>query len=1345
MIRLQHILISLAVTVAVAGCKRELVSPPVTTTAAKPDLVCTEQLTTPVVLSGAGFAPAIENALNTPALHLPKVTLTRTQDLNGASATGTFVIPDDPAHPDASRLHWSSKHEMTLQVFPELLLSTGLYDITVLNPDGTHTATAAGALAAVPRPTVAAVTPDVLCDAEDDQTVVLTGTNFVSIASSLPVVRMGEKSFTATKVEGCKPVPGAHLEGDVEDCASATFVIPKGTFAPGPYAISVTNPAPVNCVSSDQITVTVVPPPTVSSIVADLVCDAQADQPLTVIGMNFLKTGSTFPTVKIGGMVFTPTTAQGCEAVPGTFREGLLEECASLALVVPRGTFAESDNPVSVTNPPPANCSSLESVNLHVAPPPSLMSAQPVAVCDAQGDQTITLTGTKFLQVAAVLPTVTIGGQIFTPKLASGCTAVPQTFAEGTVQECTGLSVVVPKGTFAQGVYAVLITNPLPAGCATTEMVTLTIDDPPIVTGTVPATLCQGGGTLQVNGSGFRPSSAVSLQATGLPTLSSASTTVNAAGTQLSAQMQGEATPGDVYDLVVDNSDGCTDAAPHQHVTIVTGPVAFFADPDVVYNGINTRVTVYVTTLMQPLPLNAVQIMPAGKTTPVTTLAWSPVPGHPNRVQVVVPEGQAPGSYDLTVNDATGCATVLAQALTVTNALTVSIKDVVAPFAFTGASTAVTIFRDTAAAANKPFVATPRVFLNPSNPQPTDIAISLASVSFTNADTLTAVVPANEPVHAYDLVVVNPDGTVGLLPNAFTVQSVPPPTISSVTPSSLVQATGQVVAIAGKYFSGSTVTLSCKDSGGNVVAAPSAVSGAVACDAQQNCTQQATIDASSIPAGGLCVVRETNADSSFFDYSAVGVTNSSLNLPSSHNGTNMTVGRRALVAASGNATAAARYVYAIGGDSGASAASAPFSSVESASVDLFGNMGAWQAQANPLNTPRSFAAGVTMGRYLYVLGGSDGTTALNTAERAEILDPSEVPHLDVDDIVPNAAGLDAGYWIYRVAATFTANDADNPGGESLASDELIVKVPAFAGKKIQVVLAWQAPVDQLGVQLPNVSGYRIYRTAIANGASGSEVLLTSVSAATVKFADDGSSPPGTAVPLPLGSTGHWAQLPVMGSARKGLAGAAAFDPSNPQKFYVYGLLGLNASNVALASYEYLPVTIQPNGHQTLGTWTTGASTSITGRWQLNAWTADASVASTIPAGSTYVYLGGGLLANGSTTGKVEAGKVSAGGDLGALSDTPKDFSTAFAGYGVCAANDQLFAFGGQGGAPSVKVVSATLVNPAPTLANNSWNSGASMNESRYLLGSTVQSAFIFLVGGATGSSAASPTTELVIW
>ena len=867
----------------------------------------------------------------------------------------------------------------------------------------------------------------------------------------------------------------------------------------------------------------------------------------------------------------------------------------------------------------------------------------------------------------------------------------------------------------------------------------------PTVTSTTPSTACQNGSVLTLNGTNLTSGMQVSLQATGQATISSTSSVASANGTSLTVTLPGGLVPGVVYNVVA-GSGSCTDAAPHKTATAVNGALAYLTDPDVTYNGINTRVTVYATTLALPLPANAVQLTPTGQTSPATTLAWNPVANHPNRVQVVLPAGQAAGTYDLRLTDAVGCQTVLSQALQVTNTLGLSLKTVAPPFGNASTYTSVTVTRDTTAAApaDHRFAATPRLFLNPTNPAATDVAIPVNSVSFVDGNTLTAVIPPNQPPHTYDLIVVNPDGTVGLLLGAFRVQSAPPPVISTVTPSSIVAATGQPVSIAGTAFDAtSAVSLSCQS---NVT--PSVATGAVACSNGQ-CTLAATVNASGNPVGDVCVLRVTNGDGSFFDYSAIGVTNPSLNLSAPHVGTNMTVARRALVAASGNATPSARFLYAVGGDNGASAS--PFTSVEAAPVDLFGNLGAWAPLASsPLNGPRSQAAGLTLGRYIYVLGGSDGTNPLASAERAMILDPVEVPILDVDDITPSTAGLAPGAYVYRVAAVFGANDPDNPGGESLPGDELVVRVPAFQGHQLTVVLAITAPRDRLGALLPNVTGYRIYRSPVAPGVSGDEVLLATIPSGPdpVHFSDDGTATPGTDMPLPLGSLGKWRVLPAMASARIGPTAAAAPDPATAGQWYVYGIFGM-ANATVLGSYEYLSVTIAPNGHQTVGSsWTAGAKQTVTPRWRLGSWQVDRTTSSTVTAGDTWIYLGGGASngAGSSLTGKVEAGKVAAGGDLGTFDDTPKDFSLTLAGYGVCAANGQLFTFGGANGSPSTGATSATLTSPQPNLAVNSWNSeGLTMTHARYLMGSAVQSAFIFLVGGTTDTASASTTTELVIW
>jgi hypothetical protein len=894
-------------------------------------------------------------------------------------------------------------------------------------------------------------------------------------------------------------------------------------------------------------------------------------------------------------------------------------------------------------------------------------------------------------------------------------------------------------------------------------MVNLDVIPPPVVSGTTPGSLCAGGGTLTVSGSGFTSNATVSLVDPTManPTVNASSNVVDAAGDQIVSTFGGPLNVGTTYDVVVDDADGCTDQPPHKTISVVTGPIAFFADPDIVYSGINTQVTIYLTTLMGTATAT---LTPAGMSSPVTNLTVvGTEPCKPTRLQVIIPSGLAAGQYDLHVTDSTGCPTVLPAAITVTNTKTLALQSIVPPFGWNQTETPVTIFRNTSppAGMTATFVATPRVFLNPSATQPPSngcpalpTAIQVESVSFVDMNTITAVVPRNQPTCLYDLIVVNPDKTVGVLQPAFTVQSAQPPVITSVTPSSIPNQS-TTVTVTGTGFNGSTISISCVDGAGAPISLPaSAVSSTTppTCSAGV-CTQPATINGALISNGAVCVVRITNADGSYYDYSAIGVTNPSGNLAGTVATSPLTVGRRALVAAAGNATASARFVYAIGGDASAAMSSAPFSSTEFASVDIYGKMGGFKAQpASQLGTARSFAASATVGRYIYVLGGtSNGTSPLGSGERAIILSPLETPGLDIDDLVPAATGLDPGYWFYRVSATFSATDPDNPGGESLASDEFIVKVPSFAGKKIQVILKWSTPVDSLGVALPNVAGYNVYRTLAVNGASGGEVLLATVGAGTATYTDDGSGTPGTQKPLPLGSTGKWAALPAMAKARMGAGGAAGFDPGNAAdcttattlcKLYVYAGLGMDTSTTVTTSYEYLTVTVQHNGHQTVGAWTTGAHPASSGRWQISDFVVDSTVLSSVPAGSTYVYFGGGIGAgiNGAAANAFDAGLIA---DLGTLA-AAGSFTANRAGYAPIATSGQLIVFGGHNAAPDKTSEKNQLNATQPGIG--AWsNEGLSLVQSRYLMGSAVQSGFLFILGGDTGGGVGSTTTETIFW
>jgi hypothetical protein len=83
-------------------------------------------------------------------------------------------------------------------------------------------------------------------------------------------------------------------------------------------------------------------------------------------------------------------------------------------------------------------------------------------------------------------------------------------------------------------------------------------------------------------------------------------------------------------------------------------------------------------------------------------------------------------------------------------------------------------------------------------------------------------------------------------------------------------------------------------------------------------------------------------------------------------------------------------------------------------------------------------------------------------------------------------------------------------------------------------------------------------------------------------------------------------------------------------------------------------------------------------------------------------------------------------------------------YGAEAAANQLFVFGGISGSVSNGALSSVIGAP-PTIGNFN-NEGLQMTINRALLGTSIQSAFIFLVGGETDTNGtATNTTELTVW
>lgn len=437
--------------------------------------------------------------------------------------------------------------------------------------------------------------------------------------------------------------------------------------------------------------------------------------------------------------------------------------------------------------------------------------------------------------------------------------------------------------------------------------------------------------------------------------------------------------------------------------------------------------------------------------------------------------------------------------------------------------------------------------------------------------------------------------------------------------------------------------------------------------------------------------------------------------------------RRAPAVAAGRANRSARFVYAVGGDDGSAAGAK--ATVESAPVDVFGVPGAWFAQPVSLATPRTLAGIVSIGRFLYLVGGNDGTGTTTEVSRALVLDPLQAPQIaDVGARRGNGGeGIGAGVWYYRVAAVMDDADPSNPGGETLPSDVLAVNLPDSLEGTLVLTIVW-TPVT-------GAKGYRVYRSPDPDMPAGSELLLAEVEDGAVTSYEDASGAPAGAPPRPLGSTGVWVDMPPLTTAREAAGVAIARDPDDPTVSYIYAVAGRGGA--ALASYEYVSVTEEADGTQTVGDWIAGGTALATARSGLSAFSLSHAESALVPAGSTWIYAGGGEEST-----EVDAAEVQAGGAL--ASWTAVDgMSPARSGYGGLAGAGFLFGFGGQNGAPGDGVVSAEIGPAAPDLVN--WNNeGDRLTVGRFLAGTAVESAFIYVVGGVTDTGVSNTTERTVL-
>ncbi len=940
---------------------------------------------------------------------------------------------------------------------------------------------------------------------------------------------------------------------------------------------------------------------------------------------------------------------------------------------------------------------------LRVVDAPQLESIAPDAFCPGSDTVSLTITGTQLLGLDGVLPTVWLGDEAWTPHSAIGCAAVEP--FDG-LQECTAVVVDVPAASFAEGVVSVSVEDASSAECGLSLPISLQVLPPPTVSAATPDQQCVTGGTLEITGADFVDGSEVWAD----DVLLGDATAIDP--WTLRVEIPENELPVGQYDLAVVSPGGCRAIMPDA-LTVRSAPVVFAVDPPVVPAGVPIQGQARLSDVFQDIT-RATLSDADGVDYP---FSWTWSDSTPDLLAFTVPADLPAGVYTLAVDQGDACPGTPGASLTVIDTLDIPLDRVEPAFAWAYDDTPVDILTENPLSIDQTGIQEgSRAWLVRADGG--GDAQRLRGVYRASETAMSGVVPWGLEQGEYDLLVVNPDGTAGRLSPAIKVVADPPPRVDALRPGTIENSGSPTVLVQGANFRAPTVSLTCRDGASEQVLTPTVVT-----------STRSRIELQVTPTGinqAVCVATVTNEDGTQVKYSALTITNPAQNLFPWQEGPDLVEARRAPAAAAGRTTSVRRWLYAIGGDDGDE--SSAKSTIEVAPVGVYGDLGDWWTLPRALPSARTLASVAVVPPFVYLIGGSDGATTVDTTWRARILDPLDVPWFEDVSLASTTDGLSAGTWTWRVSARFPPDDPNNPSGETLAADPLPVTLPD--GDGWAVTLTW--------TEVAGASGYRVYRTPAAAGITGTEEWIADTEEPLLL--DDGLPTDPSLRPLAEGALGAWAEVATLGTPRKGACLAQAPDPHpDPEAIHLYVAGGSDASDTVLSSIERLTVLVETPDSQAVGTWEDAGVSLSRARQRCAGMTIDSRMHTVVEEGESWVVFAGGATRTGAV-GTVDTAYVD---EYGALVDmnTQRDLTPARAGFAGVSASNFLYAFGGQQDRPSATGASSRL--DAASIPNiGAWNSlGTSMSVDRWLPGSATESAVMFVVGGQTNSDSASVSVD----
>ena len=625
---------------------------------------------------------------------------------------------------------------LTVNVSISSSAATGPRTFTVANGDGSI-ATSGSIFTVNAAPTVTAVSPTSLAQGATNQSLTITGTDFVSGASLATVF-----SGTGITVNSTTLNSATSLTVNI----SITGGAPTGT-----RVITVTNGDGSIATSGSIFTVNAAP--TVTAVSPTSRGQGATSQNLTVSGTGF-ESGAT-ATFSNTGITVNSTTYVSATSLTVN--------------VTIAGNATVGSGTITVMNPDDGSATSGSIFTVNTAPSP--VSVSPSSLNQGAISQTLTLTGTGFVSGA----TTTFSG--------TGITVNSTTFVNSTTLTVN----VTIAGGATVGSSTITVTNP-DAGNSTSGSI-FTVNAAPTITGVSPASRDQGAVSqnLTVTGTDFVNGASLATVFSGTLITVNSTTYVNSTTLTVNVSISSSAATG-TRTFTVTNGDRST-ATSGSIFTVSGAPTVTAVSPTSRGQGAtNQTLTITGTNFVSGATT-------AFSTNGITVNSTTFNSATSLTVNVSISGSATPGTRTITVTNGDGSTATSGSIFTVNAAPTVT---AVSPTSRGEGATAQNL------------TVTGTGFQSGATTTFSGTGITVNSTTFVNATTLTVnvTIAGGATVGTSTITVTNPDAGSATSGSIFTVNAAP--TVTAVSPTSRdAGAVSQSLTVTGTGFvSGATTSFS---------------------------------------------------------------------------------------------------------------------------------------------------------------------------------------------------------------------------------------------------------------------------------------------------------------------------------------------------------------------------------------------------------------------------------------------------------------------------------------------------------------------------------------------------------